>query len=180
MTRREILPDDWRVVLLLIDNYDSFTYNLFQYLSELGEEVVVLRNDQTTIDEIERMSNFITPPEFEDESEIILNEINTFEPKLYVRGKFELWFFIEFIKSVIHILGKEMRERGMRLSIRTQLHLSNAIEILGPRSDIPTSLNSFLRSNLEIQRKGIFGLMSRLSDRVRLLKKAFELNISNF
>ena len=56
MTRQEILPDDWRVVLLLIDNYDSFTYNLFQYLSELGEEVVVLRNDQTTIDEIERMS----------------------------------------------------------------------------------------------------------------------------
>ena len=43
-------------MLLLIDNYDSFTYNLFQYLSELGEEVVVLRNDQTTIDEIERMS----------------------------------------------------------------------------------------------------------------------------
>ncbi len=42
-------------MLLLIDNYDSFTYNLFQYLSELGEEVVVVRNDKTTIDEIERM-----------------------------------------------------------------------------------------------------------------------------
>ena len=42
-------------MLLLIDNYDSFTYNLFQYLSELGEEVVVVRNDRTTLDEIERM-----------------------------------------------------------------------------------------------------------------------------
>jgi len=42
-------------MLLLIDNYDSFTYNLFQYLSELGEEVVVVRNDKTTIDEIEGM-----------------------------------------------------------------------------------------------------------------------------
>jgi anthranilate synthase component 2 len=42
-------------MLLLIDNYDSFTYNLFQYLSELGEEVVVVRNDKTTLDEIERM-----------------------------------------------------------------------------------------------------------------------------
>jgi anthranilate/para-aminobenzoate synthase component II len=42
-------------MLLLIDNYDSFTYNLFQYLSELGEEVVVARNDQTTLEEIERM-----------------------------------------------------------------------------------------------------------------------------
>jgi len=41
-------------MLLLIDNYDSFTYNLFQYLSELGEEVVVVRNDKTTLDEIEK------------------------------------------------------------------------------------------------------------------------------
>ena len=42
-------------MLLLIDNYDSFTYNLFQYLSELGEEVVVIRNDKTTFEEIEWM-----------------------------------------------------------------------------------------------------------------------------
>ncbi|MFC1969189.1 anthranilate synthase component II [Chloroflexota bacterium] len=42
-------------MLLLIDNYDSFTYNLFQYLSELGEEVVVVRNDKTTVEEIEEM-----------------------------------------------------------------------------------------------------------------------------
>lgn len=42
-------------MLLLIDNYDSFTYNLFQYLSELGKKVVVVRNDKTTIDEIEGM-----------------------------------------------------------------------------------------------------------------------------
>ncbi len=42
-------------MLLLIDNYDSFTYNLFQYLSELGEEVVVVRNDKTTIEEIEKL-----------------------------------------------------------------------------------------------------------------------------
>jgi|TARA_Y100000031_G_scaffold155367_1_gene205896 anthranilate synthase/aminodeoxychorismate synthase-like glutamine amidotransferase len=44
-------------VLLLIDNYDSFTYNLFQYLSELGEKVVVVRNDKTTITEIEEMKS---------------------------------------------------------------------------------------------------------------------------
>jgi len=42
-------------MLLLIDNYDSFTYNLFQYLSELGEEVRVARNDKITLEEIERM-----------------------------------------------------------------------------------------------------------------------------
>ncbi len=42
-------------MLLLIDNYDSFTYNLFQYLSELGEEVVVVRNDKVTLEKIERL-----------------------------------------------------------------------------------------------------------------------------
>lgn len=39
-------------MLLLIDNYDSFTYNLFQYLSELGEEVWVARNDKVSLNEI--------------------------------------------------------------------------------------------------------------------------------
>ncbi len=42
-------------MLLLIDNYDSFTYNLFQYLSELGARVVVVRNNKTTLDEIDTM-----------------------------------------------------------------------------------------------------------------------------
>ena len=42
-------------MLLLIDNYDSFTYNLFQYLSGLSEEVVVVRNDKTTLEEIDKM-----------------------------------------------------------------------------------------------------------------------------
>ncbi len=43
-------------MLLLIDNYDSFTYNLFQYLSELGEEVKVVRNDKMGLDEMEGLS----------------------------------------------------------------------------------------------------------------------------
>jgi anthranilate synthase component II len=43
-------------MILLIDNYDSFTYNLFQYLSELGAEVEVVRNDQVTVEDIDVMS----------------------------------------------------------------------------------------------------------------------------
>jgi anthranilate synthase component 2 len=39
-------------MLLMLDNYDSFTYNLVQYLQELGEEVVVHRNDQITVEQI--------------------------------------------------------------------------------------------------------------------------------
>jgi anthranilate synthase/aminodeoxychorismate synthase-like glutamine amidotransferase len=43
-------------MILLIDNYDSFAYNLYQYLSELGTEVVVHRNDQITIDQVEALN----------------------------------------------------------------------------------------------------------------------------
>ncbi len=43
-------------MILMIDNYDSFTYNLVQYLSELGEQVEVRRNDQTSFDEIKSFS----------------------------------------------------------------------------------------------------------------------------
>ncbi|SEO95395.1 anthranilate synthase component 2 [Amphibacillus marinus] len=39
-------------MILLIDNYDSFTYNLYQYMSELGESVKVVRNDAISLDEI--------------------------------------------------------------------------------------------------------------------------------
>jgi para-aminobenzoate synthetase component 2 len=43
-------------MLLMIDNYDSFTYNLVQYLGELGEDIRVFRNDKITIPEIEDLS----------------------------------------------------------------------------------------------------------------------------
>ena len=43
-------------MLLMIDNYDSFTYHLVQYLGELGEDVKVIRNDELTLDEIERFA----------------------------------------------------------------------------------------------------------------------------
>ena len=43
-------------MILVIDNYDSFTYNLVQYLGELGAELKVVRNDQTTVAEIKRLA----------------------------------------------------------------------------------------------------------------------------
>jgi len=42
-------------MILMIDNYDSFTYNLVQYLGELGADTVVYRNDEITLDEIEKL-----------------------------------------------------------------------------------------------------------------------------
>lgn len=43
-------------MLVLLDNYDSFTYNLYQYLCELGAEVRVFRNDQVTLEDLEALS----------------------------------------------------------------------------------------------------------------------------
>ena len=43
-------------MILMIDNYDSFTYNLVQYLQELGQQLRVVRNDQITVDEVRRMA----------------------------------------------------------------------------------------------------------------------------
>jgi para-aminobenzoate synthetase component 2 len=45
----------WFEMILLIDNYDSFTYNLAQYLGQMGETLEVHRNDQITLDEIEQL-----------------------------------------------------------------------------------------------------------------------------
>ena len=43
-------------MVLMIDNYDSFTYNLVQYLGELGEQVRVVRNDEVSVDEVEALA----------------------------------------------------------------------------------------------------------------------------
>jgi anthranilate synthase component 2 len=77
-------------MLVLIDNYDSFTYNLFQYLSELGEEVKVVRNDRVTLEDIEKMSPerlVISPgPSAPVNAGISNDVIKYFGPKLPVLG----------------------------------------------------------------------------------------------
>jgi len=77
-------------MLFLIDNYDSFTYNLFQYLSELGEEVKVVRNDAITLDEIERLapeSIVISPGPGKPEQAGISNDvIRRFGERLPILG----------------------------------------------------------------------------------------------
>lgn len=77
-------------MLLMIDNYDSFTYNLVQYLSELGEEVAVYRNDRITIDEIRDMkpSRIVVSPGpcTPNEAGISMQIIETFAGKIPILG----------------------------------------------------------------------------------------------
>jgi para-aminobenzoate synthetase component II len=77
-------------MILMIDNYDSFTYNLVQFLGELGEELVVRRNDEITITEIEAMSPdylMISPgPCSPNEAGISLEAITHFAGKIPIFG----------------------------------------------------------------------------------------------
>ena len=77
-------------MLLVIDNYDSFTYNLVQYLGELGADMKIFRNDEITVDEIEELVPehiLISPgPGTPDSAGITLETIARFAGKLPILG----------------------------------------------------------------------------------------------
>ncbi len=77
-------------MLLMIDNYDSFTYNLVQYLGELGEDVRVFRNDEITVGEIEDLAPdhiVISPgPCTPNEAGISVEAIRSFAGRIPILG----------------------------------------------------------------------------------------------
>src|SRR6187549_2961820 len=78
-------------MLLVIDNYDSFTYNLVQYLGEMGTEMMVVMNDEVSVDEIENGIKpdriLISPgPGTPDDAGISLEAIDRFAGKLPILG----------------------------------------------------------------------------------------------
>jgi len=77
-------------MLLMIDNYDSFTYNLVQYLAEIGQEVEVVRNDKISIEEINKLKPkyiVISPgPCTPNEAGISLELIEAFKGKIPILG----------------------------------------------------------------------------------------------
>ena len=77
-------------MILLIDNYDSFTYNLYQYISELGASVIVVRNDKITLEEIHKKDPeaiLISPgPKTPSEAGISEDVIKEFHKTLPILG----------------------------------------------------------------------------------------------
>ena len=77
-------------MILMIDNYDSFTYNLVQYLGQLGQDVAVCRNDAITIDEIKKLapnSIFLSPgPCTPKEAGITVDVIREFHKSVPIMG----------------------------------------------------------------------------------------------
>ena len=77
-------------MILMIDNYDSFTYNIVQYCKELGADLKVIRNDEMSVDEIEALNPekiIISPgPASPDEAGITLDVIKHFKDKVPILG----------------------------------------------------------------------------------------------
>ncbi len=77
-------------MILVIDNYDSFTYNLVQYIGSLGETLIVKRNDEITLEEIEKLNPdkiVISPgPGYPNSAGISLDVIKTFYKKYPLLG----------------------------------------------------------------------------------------------
>ena len=77
-------------MILMIDNYDSFVYNLVQYIGELGEDVLVKRNNEITLEEIEKLDPEIivlSPgPCSPNEAGICIDVVNEFKGKKPILG----------------------------------------------------------------------------------------------
>jgi len=77
-------------MILMIDNYDSFTYNIVQYCRELGADLKIIRNDEMSVEEIEKLSPekiIISPgPASPDEAGVTLEVIKYFADKLPIFG----------------------------------------------------------------------------------------------
>jgi anthranilate synthase/aminodeoxychorismate synthase-like glutamine amidotransferase len=77
-------------MILMVDNYDSFTYNLVQYVAQLGEEVRVFRNDQIALNEIDQMAPdaiFLSPgPCSPKEAGITVEVIRAFHQRIPILG----------------------------------------------------------------------------------------------
>jgi anthranilate synthase component 2 len=77
-------------MILMIDNYDSFTYNIVQYCRELGADLKIIRNDEMSVEEIEKLNPqkiIISPgPASPDEAGVTLDVIRHFQDKVPIFG----------------------------------------------------------------------------------------------
>ncbi|MEK3853640.1 anthranilate synthase component II [Cytobacillus sp. FSL H8-0458] len=114
-------------MILLIDNYDSFTFNLYQYLGELGQEIKVVRNDQITIEEIEKLNPeaiVLSPgPGRPEQAGVIVEVIQQFYRKLPILGiclghqaiGYAFGARIEKAKKIMHGKVSNLKHNGSQL-----------------------------------------------------------------
>jgi hypothetical protein len=123
-----------------------FTLNDDLVLEETNEAKIIGHQAM-----FEHMCGVVTPPGCQVDIDHIAERLSTLEPKSYIRGKFELWYFVYFISRLAQLSSAAISaeaDSGATMKYKAQITENTALYILGPRLDIPPSLDEFLRANL--------------------------------
>jgi anthranilate synthase/aminodeoxychorismate synthase-like glutamine amidotransferase len=147
-------------MVLVIDNYDSFTYNLVQYLGELGAAVVVRRNDEAAIDELDLLGHdrvVISPgPGRPEQAGVSLDVIKTFGARMPLLGvclghqAIGLAFGGEVIRAPLPIHGKtstvEHDQRGVFAGLSGSFQAGRYHSLIVREPTLPGDLEVAARS----------------------------------
>jgi anthranilate synthase component 2 len=137
-------------MLLMIDNYDSFTYNVVQYLGELGAEVEVYRNDEITLAEIEKLEPekiVISPgPCTPNEAGISMAVVNAFGATIPTLG------ICLGHQSIGQALGGKVIRAGAVMHGKTSMIHHNALGIF---AGLPSPFIATRYHSLVVQREGL-------------------------
>jgi anthranilate synthase/aminodeoxychorismate synthase-like glutamine amidotransferase len=135
-------------MLLIIDNYDSFTYNLVQYFGEMGVEMVIKRNDQISINEIAKLTPeriCISPgPCTPNEAGISCEVIRTFGPRIPTFG------VCLGHQSIGHVFGGEVVRAGRLMHGKTSMIVHHGQSVF---KDLPTPFEATRYHSLLVKRE---------------------------
>jgi anthranilate synthase component 2 len=125
-------------MILMIDNYDSFTYNIVQYCRELGADLKIIRNDEMNLEEIEALSPqkiIISPgPATPDEAGITLDVIKYFQDKVPIFG------ICLGHQSIAQVFGADViRAKNMMHGKTSVMKVTNKCDIF---RDIPSEFTA--------------------------------------
>ncbi|EDY82102.1 class I glutamine amidotransferase, putative [Verrucomicrobiia bacterium DG1235] len=147
-------------MILLVDNYDSFTYNLFQYLRMLGKEVVVRRNDEVTVDEVRALDPsliVISPgPGGPKDTGVCMQILDAFHATTPILGiclgmqTIAAYFggSVEHALAPVHGKVREIQHDGSGLfsGLKNPLRVTRYHSLVVAESSLPSSLEVSARS----------------------------------
>ena len=136
-------------MVLMIDNYDSFTYNIVQYCLELGADLKVIRNDELSVEEIEKLNPekiIISPgPATPDDAGVCLEVIEYFADKKPIFG------ICLGHQSIAQVFGAEViRAKNMMHGKTSKISVCKETEIF---SDIPTEFTQTRYHSLTVSKE---------------------------
>ena len=138
-------------MVLMIDNYDSFTYNIVQYCKELGADLMVIRNDELSVDDIEALNPekiIISPgPASPNEAGVTLEVIERFADKTPIFG------ICLGHQSIAQVFGaKIVRAKNMMHGKTSQVKVEEAMPIF---DDLPEEFRATRYHSLVVEKESV-------------------------